>query len=245
MLQREWGVERATIREQTERLPMQIEKAQDTFAKAQSDNLNAKKVAAMEELHFDNKRLHAEITRAVANFKKGDDTPIPLGTLGGFAIAVETAEVGNGLSLDNYTTEIVARITVQGEAAYSCEAGRNETDNNVVRLKNVFASIIPKREESAASEITRLTENLEQAKSQIDVPFEYADKIVELEKELEVLNARLSCVFKGCWRNCGVIGSYCHLSDYARCDPPLAHLLVGRHAKIIFQNNRHTTGTPT
>jgi hypothetical protein len=198
MLRREWGVERAFVREQLERLPEQIETAKDNLAKAQADNIGAKKVATMEELPFDNKRLHAEINRAVASMKqKGVASEIEVGTVGGFNVSVKAfEEVRANFSLLDTTTELAVRIVVQGEATYFCEAGRNETDNNVVRLKNVFASIIPKREETSAEELTRLTENFEQAKLQADVPFEYEDKIAELTKELEILDARLSGITK-------------------------------------------------
>jgi hypothetical protein len=193
MLKREWGNEKAMIREELERLPEKIEIAKANFEKAKADNIEAKKVAALEELPFDNKRLHAEITRVVANLKKGSNSEISIGAVGGFNVSVKAVEeVRSNFSLLDTTTELAAKIVVRGEAEYSCEAGRGEHDNNVVRLKNVFASIIPKREETFANEVTRLTENFEQAKLQVDVPCEYDEKIIELEKELEVLDARLS-----------------------------------------------------
>ena len=195
MLKREWGNEKAMIREELERLPGKIEIAKANFEKAKADNIEAKKVAALEELPFDNKRLHAEITRVVANLKKGSNSEISIGAVGGFNVSVKAVEeVRSNFSLLDTTTELAVKIVVRGEAEYSCEAGRNETDNNVVRLKNVFASIIPKREESTANEVTRLTQNFEQAKLQVDIPCEYDEKIAELEKTMEELNAKLSGV---------------------------------------------------
>ena len=191
MLRREHGLEKAKMREWLETIPAKLETAKENLANAQADNVGAKKVAAMEELPFDNKRLHAEITRAVANLKKGDDKPIAIGTVGGFAVSVKATEQVTG-NLLNASSEIVVRIVVRGESEYSCEAGRNETDNNVVRLKNVFASIIPKREESNAAEVIRLSENLEQAKVQVNVPYENEERIVELKKLIAELDTRLS-----------------------------------------------------
>ena len=192
MLKREWGNEKAKMRECLEVLPPRLERAKAMLVKIQTDKIAAAKVAAMEEIPLDNKRLHAEVNRAIANFKRGDTAEIAIGTVGGFAVSVKAEETGNTLSLENYNTEIVAKFTVKGEVDYVCEAGRGELDNNVVRLKNVFASIIPKREESAQAEITRLTENIEQAKLQVDVPFEYEDKLAELEQLLTEIDERLS-----------------------------------------------------
>jgi hypothetical protein len=195
MLKREHGIERARMREHLDVLPSRISGAKETLEEAQADNASAKKVAAMEELPFDNKRLHAEITRAVANLKKGVASEIEVGNVGEFAVSVKATEEVSG-NLLNATSEIAVKIVVRSEAVYSCDAGRNETDNNVVRLKNVFASIIPRREESAAREVTRLTENLEQAKSRVDIPFEHEGKIVELENLMAELDAKLSEVTK-------------------------------------------------
>ena len=194
MLRREWGYERAKMREHLEKLPLQIEQKQDILAKTRDDKTNADKIAAMEELPFDNKRFHAEVIRAVANLKKGDDSEIAIGTVGGFSVFVKAEEEVRGLTLENYSSEIVPKIIVKGAMEYSCEAGREESHNNVSRLKTVFASIIPKREESVASEVTRLTDNLEQAQKQVHVPFEHEEKIKELEETLAELDARLSGV---------------------------------------------------
>jgi DNA repair exonuclease SbcCD ATPase subunit len=180
------------MREQLEQLPAKLETAKENLAKIQSDTGKARAVADMEELPFDNKRIHAQVSQAIANFKKGETTPISIGTVGGFAVSVKAAEVVRTLG----TTEIMVTLVVNGEAEYSCEAGRNETDNNVVRLKNLFARIIPTREEVTAGEIERLTENIAQAKSQIDVPFEYEAKIAELQQTLAELDEKLSGITK-------------------------------------------------
>jgi hypothetical protein len=125
--------------------------------------------------------------------KKGTASEIEVGTVGGFSVSVKaTEEVRANFSLLDTTTELAVRIIVRGESEYSCEAGRNETDNNVVRLKNVFLNMIPKRVEVITEDVARLSENLEQAKAQIDVPFEHEDRIVELRKLLAELDERLS-----------------------------------------------------
>jgi hypothetical protein len=49
------------MRECLEKIPANLETAKGNLAKVQTDSVSAKKVAAMEELPFDNKRLHAEI----------------------------------------------------------------------------------------------------------------------------------------------------------------------------------------
>jgi len=192
MLRREWGYEKSKMREMLEVLPINLEKAQNTLAMIQADMVGAKKVAGMEELPFDNKKIHANINRVLANFKGGNKEPIPLGTVAGFSVSVMAVEETKGLTLDNITTETVARIMVKGEAEYSFDASLGEHDNNVVRIKNVFTKIIPAREENSANEITRLTENIEQAHSQMAEPFEHEQKIVELEKKLAELDAILS-----------------------------------------------------
>ena len=184
------------MRECLEVLPAKLERAEGILAKIREDLPRAKTVAEMEELPFDNKRLHFLVTQAVANFKKGDDKPITVGNIGGFEISVKAEEITTGFTLDSFSSELVAKFTVKGALDYTCEAGRNETDNNVVRLKNVFASIIPKREPTVVEDVERLTANIAQAKEQMDVPFEYADKIAELEKTLEEVDDRLSGVTK-------------------------------------------------
>jgi hypothetical protein len=194
MLRREWGYEKARIRERLETLPAKLEKAQAAHTKTKADCGNAKKVAAMEELPFENKRLLAELTRAVANFKKGKTESIPIGSVGGFSVAVRAEEITSGLSLDNFTHEIIGKITVKGESEYSVEAGLDENQNNVVRLKNIFAKVIPARETAIADEVAQLIQNIEQAKSRIDVPFEHEEKLAELTKQLEELDAKLSGV---------------------------------------------------
>jgi hypothetical protein len=196
MLKREWGYERAKMREHLEVLPAQLEKAQTTLANAKIDSESAKKVAAMDELPLDNKRIHAQVRQAISNLKDGKSEPIQVGTVGGFSISVVATEEVKGLSLENYSSEIVARFVVKGEGEYSCDAGVGEFDNNVVRLKNLFAKVIPTRAETAESEVTRISENIEQAKSQVDKEFEHGDRIVELEKLLEELDDKLSGVTK-------------------------------------------------
>jgi hypothetical protein len=110
----------------------------------------------------------------------------------GFSVSVVAVETTKGFSLGNYATEISARFEIKGEETYLCNAGISETDNNVLRLKNAFANVIPKKEETLADEVKYFSENIEQAKAQIDVPFKYKEKIAELEEELKVLDARLS-----------------------------------------------------
>jgi N12 class adenine-specific DNA methylase len=192
MLRREWGRERASMREQLEVLPTRLETAKGNLERIQADKVNAEKVAAMEELPFDNKRLYAEIKKAFINLKNGDSSPIVIGTIGGFTISVQALEIGKGCLLDKYQSGIDVKITIKGESTYSFEPGRSENDNNAVRLKNVFTSIIPKREENIANDVEQYTANIEQAKAQIDVPFEYEEKIIELEKLLAELDAKLS-----------------------------------------------------
>jgi hypothetical protein len=93
---------------------------------------------------------------------------------------------------DPPTVEINAGFSIKGETEYSCDVGFGSNDNNAVRIKNAFAKIIPARLETVGSDVKRLSENLEQAQSQIDTPFEHEDEIVRLENRLAVLNARLS-----------------------------------------------------
>jgi predicted nucleic acid-binding Zn-ribbon protein len=105
-------------------------------------------------------------------------------------------EIIKGGLLDKYHTGIDVRITVKGAAEYSFEAGRGESDNNVVRLKNLFAKVIPSREENTAAEAAELAENLEQAINEVDTTFEHEQKIVDLEKRLDELNEKLSDISK-------------------------------------------------
>jgi hypothetical protein len=196
MLKREWGSEKARMRECLETYPAMLEKSQALLTKIQADMPNAKTVVAMKELPFSNERIHAEINRAVANYKNGKREDISIGTVDGFAVSVKAVEIGKGCLLDKYKSGIDVKITIKGESEYSFEPGRGENDNNVVRLKNVFLNIIPKREEKVANDIKHLSENIEQAQIQIDVPFEYEEKIVELEKRFEELNSKLSGITK-------------------------------------------------
>jgi hypothetical protein len=196
MLRREWGYERARMRELLEVLPAKLEKAQETLTKIQEDIPGAKKAAAMEELPLDNKRIHAQINDVLAKFKTGNTESVPIGIVAGFEVTVRAVEVTKGATLENLTTETIARITVKGAAEYSFEASLGEHDNNVVRIKNLFTKIVPAREESAASEVTRFTEDMQQARTQINVPFEHEQKIVELEKLLEELDEKLSGISK-------------------------------------------------
>jgi hypothetical protein len=87
----------------------------------------------MEELPFDNKRIHAEINRAVSNFKSGNNAPISIGVVGGFSVSVKAEEVSSGLSLENYRTEIIARITVSGVSEYSCECRQYPCSRNPIK----------------------------------------------------------------------------------------------------------------
>jgi N12 class adenine-specific DNA methylase len=194
MLRREWGLERARMREHLEVLPAQLEKAKATHERIKADIPMAKKVAEMEELPLDNKKIHAEVNRTIVNFKNGNNEPIIIGTIKGFEITVKAVEETRGLTLENITTDIVAKFNIEGTVDYLCDAGVGENDNNVLRIKNVFAKVIPAKEENSAREVERLTENIEQAQKQINVPFEYEGKITELEKKLEELDAILSGV---------------------------------------------------
>jgi N12 class adenine-specific DNA methylase len=185
MLRREWGRERASMREQLEVLPMRLETAKGKLERIQADIPNAQKASAMEELPLDNKRIHYEVNRVLTNFKNGNTEPISLGTVAGFEIVAEIKKTF--LEHESYPI-----IKIKGNDEYFFEAGLGENDNNVLRIKNTFAKIIPAREESTAEEIIRHSENIEQARSQIDVPFEYEEKIIELEKLLAELDAKLS-----------------------------------------------------
>jgi DNA repair exonuclease SbcCD ATPase subunit len=196
MLQREWGYEQAKMRECLETIPAQLEAAQTRLSNVKSDSENAAKVAALEELPFTNERIRGLANQAYANFKNGIKDPLSVGSVGGFDVSVIAVEETRGATLMDITSEIVAKIVVKGDGEYSCEAGVGEMGNNVVRLKNVFAKIIPQRAENAASEVERLTQNLEQAKSQVGVPFEHEEKLVELEKLLEELDEKLSGISK-------------------------------------------------
>jgi hypothetical protein len=191
-LRRDWGAEKARMRECLDTFPAMLEKAQDTLTKIQADMPNAKKVTEMEELPFSNERIHGEIRRAIANLKNGKDESIVIGKVAGFEVSVKAEEVSKCLSLENYSIETVAKITVKGESEYWSEAGLDESQNNMVRLKNIFANIVPKREETFKNDVAQLSSNIEQAKNQIHVPFEYDEEVSRLERRFEELNEKLS-----------------------------------------------------
>jgi hypothetical protein len=189
MLKREWGYEKSKMRECLEVYPAKLEETKALLEKIQADKEAVSKINT-EKLPFSNEMILAEINRAAANYKKGDTAPVSVGTLGdNFKIAVVAEEKTKGMALE---TETVVRFLVKGNSEYSHEAGIGENYDNASRLKNLFNNVITVHEKNASEEIKRLAENIKQAKSQIDIPFEYEAEIAKLEAELEEIDARLS-----------------------------------------------------
>jgi len=199
MLKREWGNEQATMRSWIDILPAKLEEKQVLLDCIQADKANATRITNMDELPsaFTNTRILTEINRAISNFKHGDKEPVSIGSIAGpgattaFDVSVKANEVVRG-TLENMTSEIAVSFIVKGEAEYSHSAESCENSNNVVRLKNLFANVISKREETVKADVERISENIEQAQSQIGVAFEHEAKIIELETKLEELDKKLS-----------------------------------------------------
>jgi hypothetical protein len=192
MFKREYGYEKARMREYIAVIPAQLETAKNNLAGIKVDIPNAIKVADIEEFPLSNESIRAKINQAVANFKDSNYETVAIGTVAGFEVGVAVKGITTKYLTDPPTVEINAVFSIKGETEYSCDVGFGSNDNNALRIKNAFAKIIPARLETTEDEVKRLSENLEQAQSQIDVPFEYENEIIDLEKRLAVLNASLS-----------------------------------------------------
>ena len=192
MFKREYGYEKARMREYIAVIPPQLETAKKNLAGIKVDIPNAIKVADIEEFPLSNESIRAKISQAVANFNDGNYETVAIGTVAGFDVGVAVKGITTKYLTDPPTVEINAVFSIKGETEYSCDVGFGSNDNNALRIKNAFAKIIPARLETTEDEVKRLSENLEQAQSQIDVPFEYEDEIIDLEKRLTVLNGILS-----------------------------------------------------
>jgi hypothetical protein len=188
MLRREWGHEKAEIRECLEYLPPKLEKAQETLTKIQADNEIAKKLAEkdLKAFPFTNEQIQEKVLLARTNYENGIDEPIKIGTVAGFDIAVFAYQ----LSVE--AEEVFTKMTIKGNSDYECYVGTDENENCLLRLRNVFENAVPSQEKMYRKEVEQHTQNIEQAKSQIDIPFEHEDEIIRLEKLLKELDDELS-----------------------------------------------------
>ncbi len=80
-------------------------------------------------------------------------------------------------------------VTVAGSGQYTLEIGQSAS-GNITRLDNFFADF-PNKETRAVLKLSQLTQDLETAKKQLDVPFEHKERLMELLQEQAELNAEL------------------------------------------------------
>lgn len=80
---------------------------------------------------------------------------------------------------------------VKNNASMRVEAGTNENSDNYIRLKNLFEHSYDAKIEETEKLISKYETDIEQAKEEIQKPFEHQAEIETLEKEIEELEEQL------------------------------------------------------
>lgn len=84
---------------------------------------------------------------------------------------------------------IERQITLHGAGQYAMDIG-SSASGNITRLDN-FLTDFPNKEVKAMTRLEQLENDLEVAKEQVALPFEYKNRLEELTKELNQINAEL------------------------------------------------------
>jgi hypothetical protein len=111
-----------------------------------------------------------------------DKNEVPVGAYMGFKLNIKL----NSLTGDSTSYKLLLR----GNLTYQIDLG-SDAFGNITRINNALADL-PKRLETAKSQLENLFEQQDAAKQELEKPFALADKLAEMETRLALLNAELN-----------------------------------------------------
>lgn len=178
-------------------LPKQITQYSELLTKARNDMSKYQKNQALNKefemtiggVRYD-KRENAGEQIAVAMAKcTATGEPIELGTYHGFKVTIERNPSANTFfELDNKPCIAV----LHGELTYSCDIATDNGVGNVRRIENLAGIQINQKVSTLEEQLDSASKNLNEAKSNMNKPFEHEQELAEKTKRLEYVNTQLS-----------------------------------------------------
>ncbi len=177
-------------------LPKQITHYSELLAKSKSDMSKYQEHQALNKefemtiggVRYD-KRENAGEQIAVAMAKcTATGEPIELGTYRGFKVTIERNPSAN--TFFELDTPCIA--VLHGELTYSCDVATDNGVGNVRRIENLAGIQINQKVSTLEEQLDSASKNLNEAKSNMNKPFEHEQELAEKTKRLEYVNTQLS-----------------------------------------------------
>ena len=177
-------------------LPKQITHYSELLAKSKSDMSKYQEQQALNKefemtiggVRYD-KRENAGEQIAVAMAKcTATGEPIELGTYRGFKVTIERNPSAN--TFFELDTPCIA--VLHGELTYSCDVATDNGVGNVRRIENLAGIQINQKVSTLEEQLDSASKNLNEAKSNMNKPFEHEQELAEKTKRLEYVNTQLS-----------------------------------------------------
>ena len=177
-------------------LPKQITHYSELLEKSKSDMSKYQEQQALNKefemtiggVRYD-KRENAGEQIAVAMAKcTATGEPIELGTYRGFKVTIERNPSAN--TFFELDTPCIA--VLHGELTYSCDVATDNGVGNVRRIENLAGIQINQKVSTLEEQLDSASKNLNEAKSNMNKPFEHEQELAEKTKRLEYVNTQLS-----------------------------------------------------
>ena len=177
------------------KLPQQIENYAALLEKASGD------LRAFQEQHPDNADFQIEIggKTFTDRAEAGDEIEkallkcstsgesVPLGNYFGFKLTVESTAMRNLLD-----TGSACAVCLQGNLKYYSELSMNNPVGNVRRIENLAGIQINAKIKQFSGDLDKAKQNLEDARANLQKPFERAQELANMQKRLDYVNQQLS-----------------------------------------------------